>query len=259
MRNPSDVDPQSTLPFRAEPVVDQEVLSLNGDQRRLRVVPGDDSWVVRFGTPYYGRLDRLGPARAAHDALAGWGIDLPPRTYLLVAEAPGEEPIPLVVTARIHGQSLAEAAASDPEARAAAEGLVRAMLRYYANAYQGLEPYIGDIHIGQFRWGTHLHDDRPRAWFVDLDLGANAFPRDPTALDVAKLHWWIGETANSAIEVESRTGEPIAAYRSLLDQLEAGPVFAHPSAAGRVDRMRQALATGERFDANEEWLQPLFD
>jgi hypothetical protein len=135
--------------------------------------------------------------------------------------------------------------------------MVTHALRYYAHKFVSHEPYFDDVHLRQFMWGTHLHSPAPGAWMVDLDAGTGVLPQDPDAREIALFHWWIGETASSAAEIVSLTGEPVVPFRRLLDELAAGPVFAHPSAAGRVDRMREALDAGEPFDANEEWVQPL--
>lgn len=248
----------STLPFRADPVVDSAITSVNGD--RLRLVPDDQNWVIRFVDPrQYAALgpDLLARTRPVHEELGQFDIQIPPRAYLVVEEHPGSGRTNVVVAARIWGESLASAVTTSDDARWAAEAVVTSLLRYYAHKFVSHTPYFADMHIGQFLWGTHLHSPAPAAWMVDLDLGAGPLARDPDAREIALLHWWIGETASSAIEVESRTGEPVLPYRQLLDELADGLVFAHPSAAGRVDRMREALATGEKFCANEEWVQPL--
>jgi hypothetical protein len=249
----------STLPFRQELVVDDVLRSPNGD--RLRLVPGDQNWVVRFIHPrqYAATPDLLARTVSAHDELERFGIRLPPHTYLEVEEEPGSGRTMLVVAARIAGESLASAAGKREDAHRVAEAVVTDVLRYYASKFVSHTPYFSDVHIGQFMWGTHLHSRSPGAWMIDLDAGGAPLARDPDARQIALLHWWIGESANSAIELESTTGEPVLGYRRLLDELAEGPVFAHPSAAGRVDRMREALEAGEKFDANEEWVQPLLD
>lgn len=250
---------KTTLPFALDPVVDDHLKSVNGD--RLRLVPGDQNWVVRFTAPRQCEVypELLAQTRSVHDGLGDFGIRLPPRAYVEVEEQPGAGRTMLVIAARVAGESLLSAVVKSDEARQAAEAVVTGTLRYYAHHFVARTPYFGDVHIGQFMWGTHLHSPTPGAWMIDLDPGHNQLPVDPDARQIALLHWWIGETASSAIEIESRTGEPVRQYRRLLEELADGPVFAHPSAVGRVDRMREALAAGKTFDANEEWLQPIFE
>lgn len=248
---------ESTLPFRLDPIVDDRLRSVNGD--RLRLVPGDEHWVVRFIPPrqYEVHPNLLTRTRSVHDELVDFGIPLPPRAYLEVEEHPGVGRTMLVIAARIAGESLSVAIPKSQDARWAAEAVVTQALRHYAHAFVSRTPYCPDVHLRQFMWGTHLHSTAPGAWMVDLDAGAGVLPHDPDAREVALFHWWIGETASSAAEIVSLTGEPVVAYRRLLDELAEGPVFAHPSAVGRVDRMREALHAGEPFDANQEWVQPL--
>jgi len=249
---------RSTLPFALDPVVDDHLKSANGD--RLRLVPGDRNWVIRFIAPrqYEVYPELLAQTRSVHDGLGDFGIRLPPRAYVEVEEEAEAGRAMLVIAARVAGESLLSAVVKSDEARKAAEAVVIDTLRYYAHHFVARTPYFSDVHIGQFMWGTHLHSPTPGAWMIDLDAGASHLPVDPDARQIALLHWWIGETATSVIEIESRTGEPVQHYRRLLDEIGAGPVFAHPSAAGRADRMREALAAGQAFDANEEWLQPIF-
>ena len=249
----------STLPFRDDPVVDALLRSPNDD--RLRLLPGDCDWVVRFVHPrqYAAVPDLVIRTRAAHAELERSGVRLPPRAYLEVEERPGSGRTALIVAARITGEGLAGAAAESHAARVAAEQALTSALAYYASAFVSHSPYLGDVHLGQFMWGTHRLHGVPEAWMVDLDPGSGALPPDPTHLQIALLHSRIGDLTNGAIELESRTGQQMEQFRAALDELTRGPVFAHSSAAGRVDRMREALSAGAPLQPREEWAHPLMD
>ena len=158
----------STLPFRDDPVVDALLPSPNDD--RLRLLPGDRDWVVRFvhRRQYAAVPDLVIRTRAAHAELERSGGGLPARAYLEVEERPGSGRTAIILTARIHGEGLLAAAAHNAAARAAADAALAAVLRYYAEAYTNRTPYLGDVHLGQFMWGTHRLSAVPEAWMVDL-------------------------------------------------------------------------------------------
>lgn len=154
---------KSTLPFALDPVVDDHLKSANGD--RLRLVPGDQNWVIRFIGPrqYEVYPELLAQTRSVHDGLGDFGIRLPPRAYVEVEEQPGAGRTMLVIAARVAGESLLSAVVKSDEARRAAEAVVTDTLRYYAHHFVARTPYFSDVHIGQFMWGTHLHSPTPGA------------------------------------------------------------------------------------------------
>jgi len=240
-------------PFRRRLVESEAVPSPKG---RLRVFEGDGRFVVRLvpSLQLAGVPGLLGLSRRLHGELEAVGVALPPRLYVMGSRHYDGEPQGFVVARTVvrceppsHGRALASFAAE-------ADALCVALVGYYEARYQTGGRVVPDIRLDQFVFGR-IDDLGPRLWFVDLDPGfVEIKGRTSDALELARLHWRIAETANILIGLEAAAGQQLPSARREIGRLLRSDMFRHPSAAERPARLARVLDDGEPFDGGL-WVQ----
>ena len=240
-------------PFRRRLVESEAIRSPKG---RLRVFDGDGRFVVRLvpSLQLAGVPGLLALSRRLHGELDALGVALPPRLYVMGSRHRDGAPQGFVVARTVvrcevpsFGRALAAFAANG-------ESLAAALAGYYEARYETGGRVMPDIRLDQFVFGR-IDDQGPQLWFVDLDPGfVQIGARTTNAVELARLHWRIAETANLIIGLEAAAGRQLPAARAKIKRLLGSNMFRHPSAAERPAVLSGILEEGEPFDGGQ-WVQ----
>ena len=196
----------------------------------------------------------LAISRQLHGELESVGISLPPRLYVMGSRHRDGTPQGFVVARTVVRCELPRDCGALASFTVEADALCVALAGYYAARYETGGRVAPDIRLDQFVFGR-IDGEGPRLWFVDLDPGfVEIGARTDGALELARVHWRIAETANMVVGLEAIAGQRLQAARTAIARLLESDMFEHPSAAERPAVLCKILDEGETFDGGQ-WVQ----
>ncbi|MCA1845503.1 MAG: hypothetical protein LC792_20375 [Actinobacteria bacterium] len=240
-------------PFRHRLVENDAIRSPKG---RLRVLEGDGRFVVRLvpSLQLAGVPGLLAITRRLHGELESVGLALPPRLYLMGSRHRDGTPQGFVVARAVVGCEMPGGGRELSAFAAEADALGVTLAGYYEARFETGGRVVPDIRLDQFVFGR-VDDRGPQLWFVDLDPGfVEIRARTTDAVELARVHWRIAETAAIVAGLEAAAGRRLPAARAAIARLLASDMFRHASAEERPAVLRRILDEGELFDGGQ-WVQ----